>query len=75
MKPLSRTKLRQAAKLAIAIHGYDLMQGFSPEEAGLSELEYQIMTEEAHRLTEKLAGNYPMNMGSVAQVLEYFRNK
>jgi hypothetical protein len=72
---LSRTKLRQAARLAIAIHGYDLMQGFMPKDVGLSDEEYEVMTQEAHRITSQMAGNHPMNMGSVNEVLQYFKSK
>jgi len=73
MKTLSRAKLRKAAKLAIAIHGFDLMQGFSPNQVGLTEAEYEIMTQEAHSIVENLAGNNPMNLGSVEQCIEHFR--
>jgi hypothetical protein len=72
-KQLSRTKLRQAARLAIAIHGYDLLQGFGPKEAGLTEEEFDVMTEETHKIMEKLAGEHPMNFGSVDAVINYFR--
>jgi hypothetical protein len=70
---LSRAKLRKAAKLAIAIHGYDLMQGFGPNDIGLSIDEYTIMTEEAHKITSAMAGKHPMNFGSVSECINYFK--
>jgi aspartate/tyrosine/aromatic aminotransferase len=73
LNELTRSKLRKAAKLAIAIHGFDLMQGFSPSQVGLTESEYEIMTQEAHSIVKKLAGNNPMNLGSVEQCIEHFR--
>ncbi len=75
MKKLSRSKLRQAARLAMAIHGYDLLQGFNHSAIGLSEEEHAIMSDEANKIAERLAGNHPMNLGSVDACIEYFKNK
>lgn len=74
MKKLTQTKLKQATRLALAIHGRDLMQGISPKDIGLSDEEYNIMVMEAHRISERIAGKHPMNIGSIDGVLNYFKS-
>lgn len=69
-----RSKLKKAARLAIAIHAYDLMEGVQPGDVGLSVEEHAIMQEEAMRIAIKLAGGHPMNLGSIKSCIDYFGN-
>ncbi len=72
---ISRSKLKKAAKLAISIHGMNLIEGIQPHEIELTNDEWIIMTEEIHKICEKLAGNNPMNYGSVNDCIKYFTEK
>lgn len=74
-KKISRGKLKKAVRLAIAIHAYDAMDGFTHKELeGISEEDLQFMAEEAKRIAQRLAGPYPMNLGGVQECIDYFVN-
>ena len=66
--------LKNAVRLSIAIHAYDALQGMSPEDIGLTDEEFDYMTEQAQKIAEKLAGQHPMNFGSVDACIEYFKS-
>ncbi len=61
----SRANLRKAAKLAIAIHGANMVEGVSPSEIGLSEKEWVIMNDEVRKICDRLAGNNSTKLGSL----------
>jgi len=73
MKKLSKSKLKQIARLSIAIHAHDFAGGFTAKQIGLSDDEFMVLSEEFQKQAERLAGKHPMNMGSVEDVIEYFR--
>lgn len=72
MSKISKSVLKKAVKLSIAIHAYDAMHGFAPEDIGVSEENHEYMCEQAQKIAIKMAGNHPMNLGSVESCIEYF---
>jgi len=76
MKRLNRKKLKQGIRLAIAIHAYDAMNGLMLESVnGITESDLEFMSNEAKKIAWKLAGENPLNFGTVDECVNYFLNK
>lgn len=69
-----RRALKNAVKLAIAIHTFDFANGLLLRD-GFSSEELEFIEQEAKRISIKLAGNHPMNFGSIQSCFQYFLSK
>lgn len=69
MKKLSKAKLKQIARLSIAIHAHDFAGGFTAQQVGITDEEFETLSGEFQKAAERLAGRHPMNFGSVENLV------